>query len=187
MARKLRVWVPGAAYHITCRGNRRAALFYDDADRRKYLQLLEETRFYFPFHLHAYCLMTNHIHLQVETIDHSTKDIMKMLNSRYAIYFNKRHELVGHVFQGRYGCQQINSIYYFLKVSKYIHLNPLEADIVIQAQDYPWSSYGAFIFDQFNPHVNLDKTLSYFPNPEKKAYRQFVESPHDLPDILLHP
>ncbi|KKB44081.1 hypothetical protein QY96_03707 [Bacillus thermotolerans] len=177
------MWIPGATYHITCRGNRRAALFYDKKDRLAYLKLLEETRSYFPFHLHAYCLMTNHIHLQLETIDHPTQEIMKMLNSRYAIYFNKRHRVVGHLFQGRYKAEFIDSIYYFLKVSKYIHLNPVEAGLAARAQDYLWSSASAFLSDQRNPHVTLEKTFSYFPSPPKDHYRQFMESSDELPVI----
>ncbi|MED0665938.1 transposase [Bacillus badius] len=73
-------------YHITSRGNRRAALFYGDSDHEAYLDILEKVRTYYPFHLHSYCLMTNHIHLQIETIHHHPQHIMKMLNSRYAMY-----------------------------------------------------------------------------------------------------
>src|SRR5699024_10648536 len=109
-------------YHITSRGNRRSALFYDHQDHQAYLDILDETKFYYPFYLHAYCLMTNHVHLQIETINHHTKHIMKRLNSRYAMYFNKRHRLVGHVFQGRYGAEIIETKDYLLEVSRYIHL-----------------------------------------------------------------
>ena len=79
--------------------------------------------------------MTNHIHLQIETIQHHPKEMMKMLNSRYAMYFNKRHHLVGHVFQGRYGSELIDSADYFLDVSRYIHLNPVEANMVKYPED----------------------------------------------------
>ena len=130
MSRKLRVWFPVAKYHITSRGNRRSAIFYDDFDREVYWQYLEEARRNFSFHLHAYCHMTNHIHLQIETIHHHPKDIMKMLNSRYAMYFNKRHRLVGHVFQGS---------------GRYIHLNPVEAKMVKSPKDFRWSSYTAYV------------------------------------------
>ncbi|MCQ6274690.1 transposase [Bacillus sp. V3B] len=175
MARRLRVWFPGAMYHITNRGNRRAALFYDNSDRKAYLELIEEVRFYFPFTLHSYCLMTNHIHLQLETINHHTMHIMKMLNSRYAMYFNKRHRLVGHVFQGRYGSELIDTVDYQLEVSRYIHLNPVDAKMVKSAENYRWSSYVAYIFNETNPHVTTHKILSYFPNPQKENYRKYVE------------
>lgn len=162
-------------YHITNRGNRRAALFYDNNDHIAYLELLEEARIYHPFHLHAYCLMTNHIHLQLETISDHPKHIMKMLNSRYALYFNKRHRLVGHVFQGRYGAELIESKSYQLEVSRYIHLNPVVANMVETPEQYPWSSYEAYIRNVENQYATTDKILSYFPEPQKENYRLFVE------------
>lgn len=176
MSRQPRIWFPGAIYHVSIRGNRRFAIFYDDYDRRAFLEWLEETCLKYPFILHSYCLMTNHIHLQIETIDHHIKDIMKMLNSNYAIYFNKRHDLVGHVFQGRYRADIIDSARYFLEVSRYIHLNPVEAKIVNSPQDYPWSSYAAYITDDVNPHIVTIGVLSHFPEPAKEHYRNFVES-----------
>ncbi|MDR4949883.1 transposase [Neobacillus cucumis] len=182
MSRKHRVWFPGAKYHITSRGNRRSSIFYDDYDREAYLQLLEEARRYFPFYLHTYCLMTNHIHLQIETIHHHPKDMMKMLNSRYAMYFNKRHHLVGHVFQGRYGAELIDSKDYLLDVSRYIHLNPVEANMVKSPSDYRWSSYAAYvsISNLVNPHITTTKILSHFPEPQKEHYRKFVEGSFTL-------
>lgn len=176
MARKRRIWYPGASYHITSRGNRRGAIFYDDRDRLTYLNLLEETRTRYPFHLHAYCLMTNHIHLQVETIDDHPQHMMKMLHSLYAIYFNKRHRLVGHVFQGRYGAQLIDTNNYAVEVSKYIHLNPVEAKMVSQPAEYRWSSYNAYVSDNENKHVTTDKILTFFPDSQKEHYRHYVES-----------
>ncbi len=113
MSRKHRAWYQGAMYHIASRGNRRSELFYNDIDRKAYLEILEETRFFHPFYIHA-CLMTNHIHLQLEATTHRIRHIMKRLNTKYALHFNKHHKLVGHVFQGRYG-------------SGYIYLNPVEA------------------------------------------------------------
>ena len=162
-------------YHITSRGNRRSALFYDHQDHQAYLDILDETKFYYPFYLHAYCLMTNHVHLQIETINHHTKHIMKRLNSRYAMYFNKRHRLVGHVFQGRYGAEIIETKDYLLEVSRYIHLNPLEARMVNIPEKYRWSSYQAYISNKDNPYVRTDKILSYFSEPVKEKYREFVE------------
>ena len=119
--------------------------------------------------------MTNHIHLQIETIQHHPKEMMKMLNSRYAMYFNKRHHLVGHVFQGRYGSELIETADYFLEVSRYIHLNPIEANMVKYPEEYPWSSYLAYISDHANPHITTTKILSHFPEPQNESYRKFVE------------
>lgn len=100
--------------------------------------------------------------------------MMKMLNSRYAMYFNKRHYLVGHLFQGRYGAELIDSKDYLLDVSRYIYLNPIEANMVQSPSDYRWSSYSAYISDTVNPHILTTKILSHFPEPQKENYRKFV-------------
>ena len=102
MPRKPRVWYPGAVYHITSRGNRRSDIFLDDQDRLRYLRFLEQTKQLYFFELHSYCLMTNHVHLLLETKKHSISPIMQKLNSRYAMSFNKRYNREGHLFQGRY-------------------------------------------------------------------------------------
>ncbi|MEQ6388011.1 transposase [Bacillaceae bacterium S4-13-58] len=103
MARKKRIWYPNAKYHITSRGIRRTTLFYDDEDRLEYLRLLEETKLLFPFILHTYCLMANHIHLQMETLNFPTGHIMKHLHTKYAKHFNQKYHFSGHVFESRYG------------------------------------------------------------------------------------
>ncbi|MFT8319912.1 MAG: transposase [Bacillus sp. (in: firmicutes)] len=94
-----------------------------------------------PFVLPSYCLMTNHIHLQIETIHHPTGSIMKYLHSQYATYFNKKYHFTGHVFESRYGSELITSLEYELKVNRYIHLNPIRVKVVAVLEDYKWSSY----------------------------------------------
>ncbi|WP_062350703.1 transposase [Bacillus kwashiorkori] len=180
MSRKPRVWYPGATYHITARGNRKAAIFQETDDYLKYLEILKNVQTAYPFILHSYCLMTNHIHLQIETIDDHIKYIMKDLHFRYATYFNKKYDFVGHVFQGRYGASIIENISYFLETSRYIHRNPLEANIVKDLADYRWSSYLSFISNVKNPHVNPEKTLNYFAAPPQKNYQIFVETDINL-------
>lgn len=176
MARKRRDWFPGAKFHITSRGIRRSDLFYDDADREHYLDLLEETKRRHPFILHTYCLMTNHIHLQLETINTSTGIIMHDLHNKYAKYFNKRNDYTGHVFENRYGSEWIDSAAYELDVSKYIHLNPLKANIVSNLEDYQWSSYRAYVLREKNPLVTTEQILSYFPNSKPEEYRKYINS-----------
>lgn len=174
-------------YHITNRGVRKMIIFYDENDYLKYLELLEETRERYPFVLHSYCLMTNHIHLQLQTLNHPISKIMKYINTTYAKYFNNRHNLVGHIFQSRYGSELIDSIQYELDVSKYIHLNPVEAHMVKKAEDYRWSSYRAYIYHEYNPHVSTEKILSYFPKPSSYHYQQFTEQRDKLkepPEVI---
>ncbi|WNF37361.1 transposase [Bacillaceae bacterium IKA-2] len=184
LSRKRRVWYPGASYHITARGNRRTALFEGKQDYLMYLAILEDVRSIYPFTLHAYCLMTNHIHLQLQTKNVHIKEIMKELHSRYAVWFNKEHHYTGHLFQGRYGANVIDTDAYYVEVSRYIHLNPVEANMVHRPQDYRWSSYKAYISGTIDTHVTTTKVLAYFPQPRHIHYQAFVERKEKLDQVL---
>ncbi|QTC40425.1 transposase [Bacillus sp. V3] len=131
-------------YHITARWNKRSPLFFYETDYLTYLHILEDVRSIYPSVLHSYCLMTNNIHLQIETIHHHIQYIMKTLHSRYALYLNQRMNTDGHIFQERYKAELIESSGYFLEVSRYIHRNPLLANMVERSEDYLWSSYPSY-------------------------------------------
>ena len=177
LVRRLRRWFPGAKFHITSRGIRKSSLFYDDDDYLKYLSLLKKTQRAYPFNLHSYCLMTNHTHLQLETVETPPSIIMKNLNTNYAKYFNKKYEYTGHVFEKRYGAELIDSPDYELDVSKYIHLNPTKAGMVEAPEDYPWSSYRAYIFGEESSLIDTKQVLSYYPDPKANHYEAFVKAP----------
>lgn len=185
MARRHRIWFQGATYHVMARGNRRSKIFYDDLDYHKYLSILTETKELYPYSLHSYCLMGNHVHLLLETTDYPITDIMKLINTSYAIYFNKRHDLVGHVFQGRYRSDLIKDSQYFLNASRYIHTNPLEAEITTNIQDYRWSSYSSFFSSSKNPLVSTERILSFFPNPQHENYLSFLTAPNKREEYLI--
>ncbi|MBB5173866.1 REP-associated tyrosine transposase [Texcoconibacillus texcoconensis] len=180
MPRKRRVTAPGAIFHITSRGNRRDLIFIDERDYLRYLKLLERVQEVYPFYLHAYCLMPNHIHLLLETVDSPTSKIISNLHTRYAMYFNRRYDVDGHLFQGRYHAQLIDSLNYFLRVSKYIHLNPVTAKMVDFPEHYPWSSYPHYY--QIAPEesstqlVTTDKILSHFSEPKRENYFNFIDA-----------
>ncbi|WP_077214841.1 transposase [Bacillus dakarensis] len=184
MPRKPQFWYPGAKYHIYNRGNRKSTLFYDDEDRMKYLTITAETKEKYPFHLNTYCLMTNHIHLNLETIKDPPGKIMHAINVNYAKYFNKKYDLTGHVFENRYNYEFIDSVEYELDVSKYIHLNPLQAGMVQKMEDYPWSSYRAYILKEHNPLVTTDHLLSYFPDPPEIYYHQYLKSAYTFSQAM---
>lgn len=176
MPRKNRVWYPGAIYHIMCRGNHRHDIFRDDEDRHFYLETLRLAQKHYPYTLHSYCLMTNHVHLQLETHDLETGQIMKRINMLYAIYFNKKYHFVGHLFQGRYHSELIETDSYQLETSKYIHLNPVRAQMVESPLDYPWSSYAIYMEGKKDRLVDTEKILSYFTHPRIERYKRYVES-----------
>ena len=109
MARKNRVWYPGASYHIMSRGNRRGDIFRDEEDYSSYLKFVADAKKRYFFEVYDYCLMTNHVHLQIETTNTEIWHIMKFINWIYTMYFNEKYNLIGHLFQGRYTAEIIEN------------------------------------------------------------------------------
>ncbi|MFP5113751.1 transposase [Bacillaceae bacterium C204] len=176
MVRSARLWFKGAKYHVTSRGVRRSTLFFDNDDFEKYLALLEETKERYPFNLHTYCLMSNHTHLQLETLETPLSMIMKNLNTKFAKYINKKYDFSGHVFEKRYNAELLNSPEYEIDVSKYIHLNPTSAGIVVSPENYPWSSCRAYIFGESISLIDPQLLLSYFPDPPIQHYEKYLNA-----------
>lgn len=188
MARNHRVWFPNAKYHVTSRGNRKETLFYEPQDYFKFLTILKETKDKYPFIIQSYCLMTNHYHLQINTQQYNISYIMQIINSNYARYHNKKYELTGHVFQGRCNPELILFPDYELEVNRYIHLNPLKANIVTNLNDYPWSSYHAYAHNKPDPLIDdTSQFLTLFPHPQQKNYNEFLLSKRKSYEIILHP
>ncbi|WP_042316293.1 transposase [Desulfofarcimen acetoxidans] len=177
MPRKPRVWYPGATYHVMCRGNHRHNIFRDEEDYQSYLLILAWAKKSYRFLLHSYCLMSNHVHLHLETSDMDISKIMKLINMQYAVSFNKKYNFVGHLFQGRFRDELIKTDNYQLEISRYIHLNPVDAHIVEHPLDYPWSSYSVYMGVETDPLVTTEKILAYFPNSDASLYKKYVETP----------
>ena len=145
MSRPLRIEFPGALYHVTARGNARAEIFLDDANRAAFLDLLGDICGRFAWSSPAWCLMDNHYHLVVETEHANLSRGMRQLNGVYTQRFNRRHGRVGHVFQGRYKAILVDRDAYLLELARYVVLNPVRARMVPAAGDWPWSSYRATV------------------------------------------
>ena len=175
MARKNRKWFPGAIYHIMARGTYRQNIFKDDEDFKVFLLLMQDAKTKYGFKLHAYCLMTNHYHLLLETEQTEIWKIMKRINQIYAAYYNEKYRLTGHLFQGRYKSCLVENDSYFLQTSRYIHLNPVKAKMVPRAEAYPWSSYSTLIGMKQEMIVEVKRIYAYFKEPQNFAYRNFVE------------
>lgn len=177
MVRKKREWYIGAKYHIMCRGNHRNDLFRDGEDYIVYLNILKEVKEKMEYDLYCYCLMTNHVHLIIGTREISIGNIMKRINMLYSIYFNKKYNLIGHLFQDRYRSELIEDDKYILEASRYVHLNPLRANMVAKPEEYEWSSYCMFIGLKKEKLIDSKKILSYFKiDSSRELYRKFVES-----------
>jgi putative transposase len=130
MARPLRIELAAGLYQVTSRGDRREAIFRDDQDREEWLTVLGEVCSRYNWRCHAYCEMTNHYHVVVETPDANLSQGMRQLNGVYTQKLNRRHGLVGHLFQGRYKGILVQRDAYLLQLSRYVVLNPVRARIV---------------------------------------------------------
>lgn len=141
MSRAPRILYPGAVYHVTSRGNRRANIYVDERDFLTWQDLLAETVQRYNFAVHAFCQMPNHYHLLVETIEGNLSDGMHYLNSTYAQKFNHRHTLSGHVVQGRFHAVPISKDAQLLAVARYIAQNPVRAKLAPQPEAWRWNSH----------------------------------------------
>lgn len=182
MARPLRIEFPGAVYHVTSRGDRREPIAKDDSDRALFLQILGEAAHRFDARVWAYCLMDNHYHLVLQTREANLSRMMRQVNGVYTQAFNRRHNLSGHLFQGRFKAILVDRDSYLLEVCRYVDLNPVRASMVQRPEAYAWSSYRALagladspdwldaqpVYDQLAP--NLSANLS-----AKRAATKYAE------------
>jgi REP element-mobilizing transposase RayT len=185
MARPLRLEFAGALYHITARGDRREPIYEDDQDRIGFLGLLGEVNQQHNWLCHAYCLMGNHYHLLVETPDGNLSRGMRQLNGVYTQKHNRQHGRVGHVFQGRYKAILVEKESYLLELARYIVLNPVRAQMVHTAVEWPWSSYRVTVgLESPLAGIYVDWILAAFGDNRGKAideYKRFVATGKGLP------
>jgi putative transposase len=144
MARLPRLYLPGCAQHVIQRGNNREACFYDEADYKAYLSILKDAAAKYRVAIHAFVLMTNHVHLLVTPGDESgVGRMMQAQGRKYVQYFNYTYARTGTLWEGRYKSTLVDADNYLLTVYRYIELNPVRAGMVAHAAEYPWSSYQA--------------------------------------------
>lgn len=185
MSRPLRIEYAGALYHVTSRGDGQKDIYRDDKDRRDFLAILGQVCERHNWVVHAYCLMSNHYHLLIETPEGKLSQGMRQLNGIYTQQFNRNHQRVGHVYQGRYKAILVQKDSYLLELSRYIVLNPVRAQMVRSAKDWPWSSYRAT--SGLSPAYewqSVDWLLSTFSKKRKIAierYREFVAQGKNQP------
>lgn len=189
MARSQRIEYEGAVYHVTARGNERRAIFLDDRDRERFLRVLGESVERFETRLYLFCLMDNHVHLVVETPRANLGQFMHRIETAYTVYFNRRHERCGHLMQGRYGARLVEKDAYALRLSRYVHLNPVFTAAarkrparvrIALLRQYRWSSYRSYIGSEkplaFVDYAPILATVSSGSHRRAQAYRRFVES-----------
>lgn len=189
MARPLRLEFAGAVYHVTSRGDRKEDIYLDDEDRQEWMAVLALVCERFNWVVHAFCQMTNHYHLLIETVGGNLSMGMRQLNGFYTQRFNRRHGMVGHLFQGRYKAILVQKEVHLLELSRYVVLNPVRAGMVSRPEDWNWSSYIAVMSDRDAPEwLDTDWLLRQFGKQRSKArqaYQGFVMAGKGVPSPLL--
>jgi REP element-mobilizing transposase RayT len=176
MARPLRIEFSGALYHVTSRGNERKPIYLEEKDFERFLSVLTHVCERYNWVIHAYCLMTNHYHLLIETPDANLSKGMRQLNGVYTQSFNAYHNRVGHVFQGRYKAILVDKEAYLMELNRYIILNPIRANMVDSPEEWAWSSWHSVMGHSPIPNwLAVDQMLLLFSKYRKTARKKFAE------------
>lgn len=173
MARRPRLLAPGVLYHVLARGNHKQRTFLTDTDYRAYLERLSRYRQRLGVIVYAYCLMPNHVHLLVETRSEPLSKFMQGLQQSYTQYFNRVHNKVGHLFQGRYKAIVCDKNEYLLSLVRYIHLNSVRAKIARDPGHYKYSSHWAYVRGQKTEIIDPEPILQLLGG--RRGYRSFVQ------------
>ena len=161
MPRELRKFSTKKLYHIIFRGIDKQDIFYDNQDRYIFLEYIMEIKKRFKLEVYSYCLMSNHIHMVIKVNDEFFSKSMQSLEIKYSIYFNKKYNRKGHLFENRFVSKTIEDLGYFIRVCRYVHQNPEKAGID-KIQNYKWSSFMEYITNE--KIINKKILLHYFNN-----------------------
>lgn len=175
MPRLPRLHVPGGYYHVYARGNGKQDIFLDSYDRLHWEKLLSEGLQRHNHYVHAYCWMTNHIHIAIQAGEKPLSRFIGTLLSRYAKGFNRKRRRSGHVFERRHGEILVKDDSYLLELVRYIHQNPKRAGIVSRVNDYKWSSHHAYVGNMQIPWLKTESILSLFGSNIDSARRHYLD------------
>jgi REP element-mobilizing transposase RayT len=181
MPRRPRLHVPGGLFHIVLRGNGRQDIFFDVQDRLLWEQCLQTELDRHKHRVHAYCWMTNHVHLAIEAHTAPLGGFMATLASRYAKALNKKLRRSGHLFERRYRSTLVQAESYLLELVRYIHLNPVRAGIVSDPSQYRWSSHAAYFGGTSPRWLTSKKVLLAFGKNEQLGRRSYAKFMQEVP------
>ncbi|SHN79776.1 transposase [Desulfitobacterium chlororespirans] len=180
MPRRPRKQSSTGIYHVIMRGINRQNIFDDKEDRRKFIEKLVYYKTVCGYKIYAYCLMDNHIHVLIQELNEPLSISIKRISSSYVMWFNKKYERCGHLFQERFRSEVVETDRYFLTVLRYIHQNPVRAKIVEDVAKYPWSSYHEFFLT--DSKVDREYVLKIFGDISADALINFSEFHKDKND-----
>lgn len=173
MVRTAREKSNSGIYHIMLRGINKQSIFEDDEDRFKLIEVLGKYKEISQCRIFAYCLMDNHLHILLQEIQESSSVLIQRISSSYVIWYNRKHERCGHLFQERFKSEPVDTDRYFLTVLRYIHQNPVKGKIVNDVADYKWSSYNEYI--KGGRIIDKDAVLEMFSNKRTEAIKEFIQ------------
>jgi REP element-mobilizing transposase RayT len=177
MPRKPRKLSNSGVYHVMIRGNEKKDIFIDHSDKNKIVRVLKSVNTKKSYSLYAYCIMNNHAHFVIKELNEDISNIMKRINTSYATYYNRKYNRVGHVFQDRFKSEPVEDERYLLQVIRYVHNNPVKAEIVAEPENYPWSSYSQYIAggkDQ-EDFLSSEEILELYGKTQDNAIIKFIE------------
>ena len=178
MSRPLRIEYPGAWYHVMNRGRRSEQIYFNNSDRKSFIKVLQESSELWNIRIAAYCLMSNHYHLLIQTPEGNLSRGMRHINGVYTQRFNRSHKKEGQLFRGRYKAVLVESDGHLLEVMRYIHRNPLRAGIVNSLGDFQWSSHQGYLSRakkwEWLQNENLLAMLASAKGKQRSAYMDFV-------------
>lgn len=173
MARMPRLHVEGGIYHVILRGNNQQEIFFHPNDRLRLYQLIEEGTRKYQYRVHAFCLMSNHVHMAIQVGTTPLSKVVQNFAFRYARWINHVQRRTGHLFQGRYRAPLVDTDHYLLQLVRYIHMNPVRANLVEKLSAYPWSSHHVYLGRQTLPWLCTDLVLGMLGRGLDKARRQY--------------
>lgn len=180
MSRPLRIQYASALYHITSRGNARQKIFLAEQDYKIFLQTLAGVIKRYNWICYAYCLMPNHYHLLIKTLDPNLSIGMRQLNGNYTQSFNIKHKRVGHLFQGRYKAILVEDENYLYQLIRYIVLNPIRAKLVKTLLSWQWSSHKEMVKNSApSKYFSKKEVLLLFDknhNKAKQIYTDYIKA-----------
>lgn len=184
MSRPIRFQRAGLAYHVMARGNNKMAIFLDDLDYTRFLEMLGDVVAEFEVDLWLYCDMPNHFHLVLRTRRPNLSLAMAHLNGRYAKWWNKRHSRIGHVFQGRFKAQVVETAVYLVRLCRYVLLNPVRAGLCSHPRDWPWSSYRRLVAGD-SSLVDVESLLRHVGDDISSARERLIAYVHPETDAEM--
>ncbi|MDF2519796.1 MAG: hypothetical protein K0R84_424, partial [Clostridia bacterium] len=174
MGRSWREEYKGGIYHVIARGNNKEFIFKEDIDKGYFIKQVKETVKGMGYQVFGFVLMDNHYHIIIQTLDKKLQVVMHQINNTYSKYFNSKYNRVGHVFQGRYKAILVQDERYLIGLLRYVHQNPVQANICTKVEDYKWSS-DIFFRKSMNSFVNIDIVLEMLDGDRKAAINKYKQ------------